>query len=42
MDLTLKNFKQAIPATILTRGREYYRSGRVVDLSLDGDDAWLV
>jgi uncharacterized protein YbaA (DUF1428 family) len=40
MTLTLKNFKQAIPANILTRGRDYYQAGRVVDLELDGDDTW--
>ena len=42
MALTLKNFKRTIPSTILTRGRDYFQSGRVVDLSLDGDDRWEV
>lgn len=41
MALTLKNFKRTIPATILTRGRDYFQGGRVVDLSQDGDDTWL-
>lgn len=41
MSLTLKNFKRAIPATILARGRDHYASGNVVDLSLDGDDTWI-
>ena len=42
MALTLKNFKRTIPATILTRGRDYFQNGRVADLSLDGDDRWEV
>lgn len=41
MALTLKNFKKTIPSNILTRGRDYLRSGRVVDLSQDDDDTWL-
>lgn len=40
MPLTLNNFKREIPATILTRGREYFRAGQVVDLEEDGDDGW--
>ena len=41
MALTLKNFKKTIPSNILTRGRDYLRSGRVVDLSQDDEDTWL-
>jgi uncharacterized Zn finger protein len=33
--LTFKNFKQVIEAQILTRGREYVRSGQIVDLEFD-------
>ena len=40
MTLTLKTFKKVIPSGILTRGRDYYTTDRVVDLSLDGDDEW--
>lgn len=40
MALTFRTFKQAIPAAVLSRGRSYYTTGRVVDLSLDGDDEW--
>jgi uncharacterized Zn finger protein len=40
MALTLKNFKQAIPSTILSRGRNYYNNGAVTDLSLEEEDTW--
>lgn len=38
MSLTFANFKQVIPAQILTRGREYLRQGQILDLSFDEDD----
>lgn len=41
MALTFSNFKQGIPAAILARGRSYYSQGRVVDLELDEEDAWV-
>lgn len=41
MALTFGNFKQGIPAAILARGRAYYTQGRVVDLELDEEDAWV-
>lgn len=41
MTLRLDNFKQAISSTILTRGRDYYRKGHVVDLSQDDEDVWI-
>jgi len=40
MSLTLNNFKREIPATVLTRGREYFQTGQVMDLEEDGDDGW--
>lgn len=41
MPLTLNNFKREIPATVLTRGREYFQIGQVMDLEEDGDNSWL-
>ena len=41
MALRLDNFKQVISSTILTRGRDYYRKGHVVDLSQDDEDVWI-
>jgi uncharacterized Zn finger protein len=41
MSLTLANFKKVLPQTILTRGREYYKSGNVSDLNLDDEDLWV-
>jgi uncharacterized Zn finger protein len=40
MSLLLTNFKQVIPQNILTRGRDYYRGGRVVDLNLEDEGLW--
>jgi hypothetical protein len=40
MSFTLANFKQQIDDTILQRGRQYYRSGRVVDLGEDEEGIW--
>jgi hypothetical protein len=40
MTLTFDNFKREIPQSVLTRGREYYQLGLVVDLEEDGDDGW--
>lgn len=41
MALTFSNFKREIPASVLTRGREYYQLGQVVDLEEGGEDNWL-
>lgn len=41
MALTLNNFKRTIPGNILTRGREYYNQGLVIDLSLEDEDTWV-
>ena len=38
MILTFANFKQVIPAQILTRGRDYVRQGQILDLSFDEED----
>lgn len=38
MSLTFANFKQIIPAQILTRGRDYLRSGQILDLSFDEEE----
>lgn len=38
--LTLANFKQMIPSQILARGRDYFRSGNVVDLTMDEEGFW--
>ena len=35
MSLTFANFKQQIPAQILTRGRDYLRRGQILDLTFD-------
>jgi uncharacterized Zn finger protein len=40
MSLTFANFKQIIASQILTRGRDYVRSGQVLDLSFD-EDSWV-
>ncbi len=40
MSLLLTNFKQVIPQNILTRGRDYYRGGHVVDLNLEEEGLW--
>lgn len=38
MSLTFANFKQIIPAQILSRGREYVRQGQILDLSFDEEE----
>ena len=38
MNLTFANFKQNIPAQILTRGRNYWRQGQILDLSFDEEE----
>ncbi len=40
MALTLENFKQEIDATILQRGRQYYRAEQVIDLEEADDGMW--
>jgi len=41
MSLTFANFKQMIPAQILTRGRTYLRQGQILDLTFDEEEiAW--
>jgi hypothetical protein len=40
MSLHLTDFKQVIPQNILTRGRDYYRAGNVVDLSVEDEGVW--
>ena len=36
--LTFANFKQVIPSQILTRGRDYFNRGNIVDLSYDEEE----
>lgn len=38
MSLTFVNFKQIIPAQILSRGREYTQRGQILDLSFDEEE----
>lgn len=38
MSLTFANFKQIIPAQILSRGRDYVRDGQILDLSFDEEE----
>ena len=38
MNLTFANFKQVIPAQILTRGRDYLRRGQILDLTFDDEE----
>lgn len=38
MNLTFENFKQSIPSHILTRGRNYFRQGHILDLTFDKYD----
>lgn len=38
--LTFKNFKKEIPSQILTRGRDYYSKGHVIDLEFDDEGGW--
>jgi hypothetical protein len=38
MSLTFANFKQIIPAQILSRGRDYVRQGQILDLSFDEEE----
>lgn len=38
MSLTFANFKQMIPAQILSRGRDYVRQGQILDLSFDEEE----
>jgi hypothetical protein len=40
MPLTFENFKQIIDPAILQRGRNYYRSGYIVELEEVGDGRW--
>lgn len=40
MALTFMNFKQVIPAKILTRGYDYFSMERVTDLSMEDEGIW--
>lgn len=38
MSLTFASFKKVNPAQILTRGREYVRGGKILDLAFDEEE----
>jgi uncharacterized Zn finger protein len=38
--MRLDNFKRSISPNILERGRNYFRSGRVSNLSFDDEESW--